>query len=75
MTRTSMQLIKFNIGCSSHTQKYGMTALTWATYKGHEQVIDVLLKAGANPNIPDSVCCGSHYTCILIIIIQLVVII
>ena len=28
-----------------------MTALTWATHQGHEKVVDVLLKAGANPDI------------------------
>ena len=32
-----------------------MTALTWAAYKGHEQVVDVVLKAGANPDIQDKV--------------------
>ena len=33
-----------------------MTALAWAAYEGHEQVVDVLLKAGANPDIQDHVC-------------------
>ena len=28
----------------------GMTALAWAASKGHEQVVDLLLKAGANPD-------------------------
>lgn len=32
-----------------------MTALAWAAHQGHEQVVDVLLKAGANPNIKDDV--------------------
>ena len=32
-----------------------MTALAWAACKGHEQVVDVLLKAGANPDIQDKV--------------------
>jgi ankyrin repeat protein len=36
-------------------QKYGMTALAWATSEGREQVVDVLLKAGANPDIQDKV--------------------
>ena len=27
-----------------------MTALAWAAQEGHEQVVDVLLKAGANPD-------------------------
>ena len=32
-----------------------MTALTWAAYRGNKQVVDVLLQAGANPNIRDKV--------------------
>ena len=36
-------------------QGNGMTALAWAAYEGHEQVVDVLLKAGANPDIQDKV--------------------
>ena len=34
----------------------GRTALAQAAYEGHEQVMDVLLKAGANPDIQDHVC-------------------
>ena len=34
-----------------------MTALAWAACQGHEEVVDVLLKAGANPDIQDNVCC------------------
>ena len=34
----------------------GLTALAVAAYEGHEQVVDVLLKAGANPDIQDHVC-------------------
>ena len=33
-----------------------MTALALAANEGHEQVVDVLLKAGANPNIQNHVC-------------------
>ena len=33
----------------------GSTALTWAAHEGHEQVVDVLLKAGAKPDIRDKV--------------------
>ena len=33
-----------------------MTALAWAAHQGYEQVVDVLLKAGANPDIQDNVC-------------------
>ncbi len=44
-----MQILVFII------QKYGMTALAWAASEGHEQVVDVLLKAGANPDIQDKV--------------------
>jgi ankyrin repeat protein len=36
-------------------QKYGATTLAWAASKGHKQVVDVLLKAGANPDIQDHV--------------------
>ena len=36
-------------------QKYGRTALAWAAHEGHEQIVDVLLKAGANPDIQDKV--------------------
>ena len=32
-----------------------MTALAVAARHGHEQVVDVLLKAGANPDIQDKV--------------------
>jgi ankyrin repeat protein len=39
-------------------QEYGVTALATAAMKGHEQVVDVLLKAGANPNIMSHVCCN-----------------
>ena len=37
-------------------QKYGMTTIASAASEGHEQVVDVLLKAGANPDIQDHVC-------------------
>ena len=33
----------------------GLTALARAAYGGHEQVVDVLLKAGANPDNQDQV--------------------
>ena len=32
-----------------------MTALAWAAYKGYKQIVDLLLKAGANPDIQDKV--------------------
>ena len=37
-------------------QDYGVTALALAANKGHKQVVDVLLKAGANPDIQNHVC-------------------
>ena len=33
----------------------GMTALTVAAHEGHEQVVDMLLKAGAKPDIQEKV--------------------
>ena len=36
-------------------QKYDMTGLSWAAYGGHEQVMDMLLKAGATPDFQDHV--------------------
>ena len=38
-----------------YIQKYGITSLAVAARKGREQVVDVLLKAGANPDIQDKV--------------------
>ena len=32
-----------------------MTALAWASYRGHKQIVGLLLKAGANPDISDTV--------------------
>ena len=32
-----------------------MTALAWAAYKGHTQIVDILLDAGASPDIQDQV--------------------
>ena len=32
-----------------------MTALAWASYEGHNQIVRLLLKAGANPDIFDTV--------------------
>ena len=40
-------------------QNYGITALAYAANQGHEQVVDVLLKAGANPDIQDQNVCDS----------------
>ena len=34
-----------------------MTALAWAAQEGHEQVVDVLLKAGANRDVQGHSCC------------------
>ena len=33
----------------------GMTALAFAAYQGHKQVVHILLNAGANPDIQDQV--------------------
>src|SRR5262249_9664674 len=35
--------------------RYGATALWFAAYKGHANVVEVLLKHKANPNLADSV--------------------
>ena len=40
-----------------------MTALARAAYQGHEQVVDVLLKAGAKPDIQDKVIECVHADC------------
>ena len=37
-------------------QKYGTTTIALAASEGHEQVVDLLLKARANPDIQDHVC-------------------
>lgn len=42
-----------------------MTAMAWAAMKGHKQVVDVLLKAGANPDIPNHVCLFMLYNSII----------
>ena len=36
-------------------QKVGITALAWASLQDHDQIVDVLLKAGADPDIQDKV--------------------
>ena len=33
----------------------GWTALTWAAYQGYQEVVNILLNAGANPDIQDQV--------------------
>ena len=33
----------------------GMTALAWAAYQGHKQIVHILLNAEANPDIQDQV--------------------
>ena len=34
--------------------KYGYTAIYWALLKGHKDVVELLLKHGANPNLKDN---------------------
>ena len=41
----------------------GGTALARAAYNSHEQVVDVLLKAGAKPDIQDKVIECVHADC------------
>lgn len=36
--------------------QHGMTALIWASGRGHTEVVDHLLEAGANPDAADKVC-------------------
>jgi ankyrin repeat protein len=33
----------------------GRTALAWAAYQGHTQIVHILLNAGASPDIQDQV--------------------
>ena len=40
-----------------------MTALVIAAIKNHEEIVDMLLKAGANPNIINRVCCNNSSIC------------
>ena len=44
-------------------QEYGMTALAWAAHEGHEQVVDMLLKAAAKPDIQGKVIECVHADC------------
>ena len=41
----------------------GLTALAWAAHEGHEHVVDLLLKAGANPDNQDPVTESVHTDC------------
>ena len=41
--------------CLFIIQEDGATALIMAAHEGHEQVVGVLMKAGANPDIQDKV--------------------
>ena len=38
------------------SSQHGMTALIWASGRGHTEVVDHLLEAGANPDAADKVC-------------------
>jgi len=49
-----VDLVKRCIKLGSHLEyydSYGRTALCWALMKGHVKIIEILLKAGANPNV------------------------
>ena len=44
-----------------------MTTLTWAAYRGNKEVVNVLLQAGANPDIQDQVCvCVCACVCVYV---------
>jgi ankyrin repeat protein len=43
------------IGVVFFSSQLGYTALLWACVKGHSAVIDVLVAAGANVNLPNKV--------------------
>ena len=45
----------------------GKTALAWASWKGHKQTVDVLLSAGAKPDIQDQVT-----ECVVILMLMLI---
>jgi ankyrin repeat protein len=38
---------------STQKEKYGMTALYWAAYRGHEAVVRLLVDRGADVNAKD----------------------
>ena len=39
-----------DVGANPNAADDGFTALMWATYKGHAEIAEILLAAGANPN-------------------------
>jgi len=48
----------------NETDQYGRTALAWASYKGHAEVMKMLLEYGADMNIKDKKGrMALHYTC------------
>ena len=47
--------------CVLLIQEYGMTALAWAASEGHEEIVDMLLNAEANPNIQDKLNIENQY--------------
>ena len=53
-TQPETKLLCF-CGHSFFTIQRGWTALKEASFNGHKKVVEVLLKAGANPNLQDKV--------------------
>ena len=48
----------------------GRTALAWAARQGHEQVVDVLLKAGAKFDVQDKVKECVHADCYVHVLVN-----
>ena len=50
--------------------QHGLTALAWAAQEGHEQVMDVLLKAGAKFDVQDKVRECVHADCYVHVLVN-----
>ena len=51
----STVIVEPSRGCSHSTTQPGWTALKSASFNGHHNVVELLLGAGANPDLQDKV--------------------